>query len=91
MVVRHPFDRMVSAYRDKLERNNAWFQKLYGQPFVSKYRQQAVKILGIDFFNETNNFGAVMNVPNNGRRSSNLPSFWEFAQSVIDRYKINVH
>lgn len=82
---------MVSAYRDKLERNNAWFQKLYGQPFVSKYRQQAVKVLGIDFFNETNNFGTVMNVPKNGRRSSQLPSFWEFAQSVIDRYKMNVH
>ena len=91
MVVRHPFDRMVSAYRDKLERNNAWFQKLYGQPFVSKYRQQAVEVLGIDFFNETNNFGTVMKVPKNGRRSSQLPSFWEFAQSVIDRYKMNVH
>ena len=57
----------------QIRKKNAWFQKLYGQPLVGKYRQQAVKVLGIDFLSKTNNFGSVMNVPKNGRRNSNFP------------------
>ena len=91
MVVRHPFDRMVSAFRDKLERNKTWYHHHYGEHFVKRYRQQAIKVLGNDFFNETNNFGTLIDVKDNQRPSSEFASFWEFAQSVIDRYKIDEH
>lgn len=91
MVVRHPFDRLVSAYRDKIERDNSWYHPHFGKYFVQKYRRQAIKVLGKDFFNQTNNFGTVTNVPQNRRPSSEFASFWEFAQAVIDRYKMDEH
>ena len=91
MVVRHPFDRMVSAFRDKLERNKPWYHQHYGEHFVKRYRQQAIKVLGNNFFNETNNFGTLTDVKDNLRPTSEYASFWEFAQSVIDRYKIDEH
>ena len=71
IVVRHPFERLVSAYRDKLERTHAknyltdWYFKQYGQKIVKKYRSKAISIFGNDFFryvvllpnhNKSNNF-----------------------------------
>ena len=56
IVVRHPFERLVSAYRDKLERTHAknyltdWYFKQYGQKIVKKYRSKAISIFGSDFF-----------------------------------------
>lgn len=45
MIVRHPFERLVSAYRDKLENTNIGqehgvehFYKKYGRKIVEKYR-----------------------------------------------------
>ncbi|XP_051165436.1 carbohydrate sulfotransferase 10-like isoform X2 [Leptopilina boulardi] len=43
MVVRHPFERLLSAYRDKLENTLAGrenFQKEYGTIIVQKYRDK---------------------------------------------------
>ena len=94
MVVRHPFDRLVSAYRDKLERNNLeepYYYTVYGKYFVQKYREKAIKALGKDYFNEINNFGTPIKVLDNRRPNSDLPTFWEFAQSVIERYKMDEH
>jgi hypothetical protein len=94
LVVRHPFTRLVSAYRDKLERNNLadpYYYNRFGQHFVEKYREHASKVLGIDYFTEKNNFGTPIEVQNNGRPNADLPTFWEFSQSVIDRYKIDEH
>ena len=50
IVVRHPFERLVSAYRDKLERSNVYYYKKYGEKIVQKYRQKAINIFGKDFF-----------------------------------------
>ena len=56
IVVRHPFERLVSAYRDKLERSHAdnyqtdFYYKKYGQKIVKKYRQKAISIFGKYFF-----------------------------------------
>jgi len=39
IVVRHPLQRVVSAYRDKFERNNYWnqyFHNKYGKLIVSR-------------------------------------------------------
>ena len=96
MVVRHPFERLVSAYRDKLERipmgkSPYHNYNLYGKYFVERYRTQAIKALGEDYFNETNNFGTPLKVLDNRRPNSDLPSFWEFSQAVIERYKMDEH
>ena len=56
IVVRHPFERLVSAYRDKLERTHAdnyqtdFYYKQYGHKIVKKYRQKATSRFGKDFF-----------------------------------------
>jgi len=44
VVVRHPFDRVVSAYRDKFTRRNRWtnhFHRKYGRLIVSRYRDNS--------------------------------------------------
>lgn len=94
LVVRHPFQRLVSAYRDKLERNNLpapFYYQNFGKLFVKKYREKAILALGKEFFTENNNFGTPLKVPDNRRPNADLPSFWEFAQSVIDGYKMDEH
>ena len=56
IVVRHPFERIVSAYRDKIERTHTknyetdWYYKQYGKKIVKKYRQRALNTFGSDFF-----------------------------------------
>ena len=56
IVVRHPFERLVSAYRDKLERSHAedyktdFYYKKYGVKIVEKYRERALNIFGNQFF-----------------------------------------
>merc|ERR1719427_2630386 len=49
LIVRHPFDRLVSAFRDKLEQchgpenctlKNNWYYKQYGRKIVSMYRKE---------------------------------------------------
>ena len=37
--VRHPFERLVSAYRDKLAGDNLFYQKTFGREIIQKYRQ----------------------------------------------------
>ena len=94
IVVRHPFERLVSAFRDKLERNNLeepFYYNKFGKPFVKKYRKKAIEVLGEEYFSEANNYGTPIQVKDNRRPNSDLPSFWEFSQSVIDSYKIDDH
>ncbi len=86
LVVRHPFDRLVSAFRDKIERarkpgiNQNWYYRTYGRSIVSRYRADAIAHLGRDFFSKENNYGTPVKV--NGYRTAALPSFWEFVQYV---------
>ena len=94
IIVRHPFERLVSAFRDKLERNNLpepFYYDRFGKLIVQKYRKMAISALGTQYFNKDNNFGTPIPVTDNRRPNSDLPSFWEFAQSVIDGYKIDEH
>ena len=84
----------MSAFRDKLERNNLeepFYYNKFGKLFVEKYRKKAIEVLGEEYFNEANNYGTPIQVKDNRRPNSDLPSFWEFSQSVIDDYKIDDH
>ena len=62
IVVRHPFTRLVSAYRDKIETlgSGVFYQKRHGKTMVARYRAEARKRFGDDFFSADNNFGSPM-------------------------------
>ena len=80
LIVRHPLDRLVSAYRDKLERLGPTFTRpasdpyynLYGRQIVSQFRHAAIARFGPQFFSAENNFGSPGPVP---RRTAALPSW----------------
>lgn len=50
LIVRHPFHRLVSAFRDKLERartknpTHDFYFKSYGKTITNRYRQMALKV-----------------------------------------------
>ena len=91
MVVRHPFERLVSAYRDKLERIDQHYYEKYGKKIVYRFRDKAIETLGSSFFNKSNNYGTFLQVENDNRPNANLPSFWEFVQSVIIKLNMDEH
>ena len=91
MIVRHPFERLVSAYRDKLERLDLFYYEKYGKRIVYRFREQAIENLGKAFFHKSNNYGTMLKVLHGDRTTANLPSFWEFVQSVIIRLNMDEH
>ena len=90
VIVRHPFERLVSAFRDKLERyhnedleKDHYYQK-YGKQIVVEFRDKALNIFGQEFFDEKHNFGAFFN---NSNRKPEMPIFWEFVQFLLKNPK----
>ena len=83
MITRHPFERLVSAYRDKLERKNRYYFKLHGRKIVKMFRKSAIQKFGISYFSKENNYGTVLNLSQTERPNSNFPTFWEFVQALI--------
>ncbi|CAL8374251.1 unnamed protein product [Arctogadus glacialis] len=41
LFVREPFERLVSAFRDKFESPNSYYHPVFGRPIISKYRANA--------------------------------------------------
>ncbi|KAF2362900.1 Sulfotransferase [Trinorchestia longiramus] len=81
MLVRHPFERIISAYRDKLENINIGrehgvlhFYESYGKKIVHKYRQK----------NETNNRVRVDEDSHLPGPSGIEPTFQEFVRYLIN-------
>ena len=68
LFIRNPFNRLLSAYRDKLERYNKYYFNKYGKDIVQRYRQEGIE-----------KFGAQVA----GRKGSE-PTFWEFVKAVLD-------
>jgi len=90
MIVRHPFSRLLSAFRDKFEKcttdfdctkQKDWYFHRQGMGFVRKYRKLAINKFGTEFFSEKKNFGAPFRVEK--RVNNQLPSWWEFIQHVL--------
>ena len=90
IIVRHPFERLVSAFRDKIERLHSktlvqdYYYKLVGKSITQKYRAGALRVFGEDFFSKENNYGALLPVVGKLKRVPELPTFWEFVQDVLD-------
>ncbi|XP_023332202.1 carbohydrate sulfotransferase 14 [Eurytemora carolleeae] len=88
LIVRHPFDRLLSAYRDKMERKNRYYYNLYGKEIVRKYRERGIARFGHKFYQRNMNNGAPMVVP--GRKGSE-PTFWEFVTAIIEDELMDDH
>ena len=82
LIVRDPWERLLSAYRDKLEvgttADQQAFQEAYGQDMVARYRGEGLERFGEDVYGD--NFGAPVAVKG---RTLNEPTFWEFVQAII--------
>ena len=90
IITRNPFHRLVSAFRDKIERFHGkdydkrltdWYYTKYGKGMVKAWRSKATEKFGSSFFAEANNYGAPVPVKDN-RRDPRWPIFWEFVQTV---------
>ena len=51
---------------------------------MNRFRAAAVRRFGREFFSRRNNFGAPLPLRKKGRRTGELPTFWEFVQFVKD-------
>ncbi len=54
LIVRHPLDRLLSAYRDKLESGdrNEHYHAAYGRGIVRDFRRQGLRRFGMEFYLE---------------------------------------
>jgi len=90
LIVRDPFTRLVSGFRDKLERKGGW--RYLKESIVEQYRSRAIRELGKEFFMGPN-FGAELPVLPPSIRKGTEPSFWEFVKYLIDTdsAELNAH
>lgn len=44
LFLREPFERLVSAFRDKFESPNSYYHPVFGKPIITKYRANATRL-----------------------------------------------
>jgi len=84
LVVRDPWQRLLSAYRDKLEATTGPDQ--FGRHMVTSFRNEGMARFGLDAYRERAGAPVVVE----GRSLSN-PTFWEFVQWIIRGGEIDRH
>ena len=78
IIVRNPFDRLVSAFRDKLERKpSRGYLDNELKEIVRLYRSEYLKKFGADSLSQANNYGAIVPIEKGRLRTANFPTFWE--------------
>ena len=94
LIVRHPYERLLSAYRDKFENKKRFYHKKYGRFMVRQYRKRGIRRFGRAFYklNKKND----NQVPPHMRaakwnKNDPPPTFWEFVKTIIDYKLYNEH
>ena len=89
----------MSAFRDKLERyhdktnyTEDYYFNLFGRDIVTSHRKAALERFGESFFSRDNNFGTPV-MPESGKRTPEMPTFWEFVQFLkkADPARLDMH
>ena len=78
LIVRHPFERLVSGFRNKLEKLNNWQFNSFGRQLVKKYRKKASETFEESYFNSPFPIEPGIN------RNQDQPIFWEFVQYLTE-------
>jgi len=91
IVVRHPFNRLVSAFRDKLERCHSvrkdgqcdlkkdYYYNRYGKLIVKKHRTSYLHRFNQTSLDKIHHYGAPYSVV----RTDTMPTWWEFVQWLL--------
>ena len=91
VVVRNPFERLVSAFRERMEvKCLTEDMKNFGKAIVKQFRKEYLQHFPKDSLSKENNYGSLyplqIDKDGCGARSANMPTFWEFAQwLIVDR------
>ena len=95
IIVRHPYERLLSAYRDKFENKKKYYYHNYGKLMISQYRQRGIRRFGKQFYQIHKSSKRNSNIPylNAVQRRVNdpTPTFWEFIRYIIDHDNLNEH
>ena len=88
IIVRNPFDRLLSAFRDKLERKQSrGYMDNELKEIVRLYRSEYLEKFGAESLSQANNYGAIVPIEKGRLRTANLPTFWEFVQWILRKHK----
>ena len=95
IIVRHPYERLLSAYRDKFENKKKYYYHNYGKLMIKQYRQRGIRRFGKSFYQLNKRSERTSNIPylNAVQRRVNdpTPTFWEFIRYVLDHELMNEH
>lgn len=84
LIVREPFERLLSAYRNKLEGSRNKYYKLLGEQIVKKFRKRP-KTRGVSFLFLIRRLVILLIFS----KDPTGPTFREFLQFLIQHYKAN--